>query len=620
MLLLNQKSQDMKTFFTLMTLLIAPFAMFAQTGPGGVGSTNGASNLILWMDANNITGTNGSTITTWTDASGYNHNFGAGNGATLAKPAQNGNSALTFDGNSNYFERAYTAALSPTDFTIFSACNTSSNASFKAIYSNRDNGGGNTAGYILYAGPTTNDWSYWTGSTGNSWDQMFSGVSTENNWASQMLSYENATGTKELSLLQGTVYSNTGVTVTPNGAQPMRLGAGNNEAGPDFYFDGSIGEIIMYNTVLNNAQKLIVENYLSAKYDYTLTFDDLYLQDDAANGNYDYDVAGIGRVDAANQHTDAKGNGIVRILNATGLDDDEFLLWGHDNGQQEAKNNSDVPAGVASRFVRVWRVNEVNTAGSPVDVGSIDMQWDLNGLGPVTASDLRLLIDTDNDGSFADETPIAGATSLGGGIYAFTGVSAIANNLRFTLATTNLSQTPLPITLASFSAVPVNKTKVLVSWQTSSQFNNAYFTAQRSKDNITWEDVKTIPGAGNSNATLNYSVTDDFPYSGISFYRLRQTDINGVYSYSSIKSVNLKKTDNYSVSIYPNPVVQELVIKADEDELQRVSIYNMQGQDLTNLVTIKKISPAQINIEVSALKPGMYIIKTKTTVQKITKQ
>ena len=149
----------MRTIFTILTFLIIPFCTIAQSGPAGVGATNGASNLVLWMDANNIAGTNGSTITNWTDASGYNNHFTGGNGAILAKPAQNNNSALTFDGTSNYFERAYTAALSPANFTIFSACNLSSNASYKAIFSNRDNDivGGNTAGYILYAGPGADD-------------------------------------------------------------------------------------------------------------------------------------------------------------------------------------------------------------------------------------------------------------------------------------------------------------------------------------------------------------------------------------------------------------------------------------------------------------------------------
>lgn len=610
----------MKTYFTLLILLLGyPLISLCQTGPGGVGSKNGASNLILWMDANTVAGTNGSTITSWDDASGYNHNFTVGNGAVLTKPAQNGNAAFTFDGGSHYFERAYTAALSPTDFTVFTTANVTDNGGYKALLSNRDDNA-STAGYILYAQPTDNFWTFWTGSVGNSWDQLSSGISTQGTWASQMLTYETASGTKEISILQGAVLSNSGTTVTPNAAQPIRIGAGNNEGAPDFYFEGSIGEVIIYNTVLNNAQRIIVQNYLSAKYDYALTSDDLYIQDNPANGDYDHDVAGIGRVDAANQHTDAQGNGIVRILNATDLGDNEFLLWGHDNGQQEARDNSDVPLGVESRFIRVWRVNEVNAGGSAVDVGSIDMRWDLNNLGNVTASDLRLLIDTDNDGSFADETPISGATALGGGIYAFAGVSTLGNNMRFTLATTNLLQTPLPINLSSFSATPVNKKQVLVSWKTSTETNNAYFTVLRSKDNISWEEVKVIPGAGNSSVPISYSIVDDFPYSGISFYRLKQTDINSNFTYSAIKSVNLKKSANFNVSIYPNPAVEELIIKADEDELERISVYSMVGQDITNSVKITKVSSTQLSVNVAALKPGMYILKTKTTTQKITKQ
>ena len=170
----------MKTFFTLAGLLFSSLLVCSQTGPGGVGTTNGASSLILWMDANTVAGTNGSTITTWNDASGYNHNFTIGNGATFTKPAQNGNAAFTFNsGTNDYFERAYTAALSPANFTIFSASNVTTSGSYKALLSNRDDfGGGSTAGYILYAGPTTDDWSFWTGSIGNSWDQIFSGIGT----------------------------------------------------------------------------------------------------------------------------------------------------------------------------------------------------------------------------------------------------------------------------------------------------------------------------------------------------------------------------------------------------------------------------------------------------------
>ncbi|MGB4842891.1 MAG: T9SS type A sorting domain-containing protein, partial [Ferruginibacter sp.] len=59
---------------------------------------------------------------------------------------------------------------------------------------------------------------------------------------------------------------------------------------------------------------------------------------------------------------------------------------------------------------------------------------------------------------------------------------------------------------------------------------------------------------------------------------------------------------------------------ADEDELERISVYSMVGQDITNSVKITKVSSTQLSVNVAALKPGMYILKTKTTTQKITKQ
>lgn len=235
-------------------------------------------------------------------------------------------------------------------------------------------------------------------------------------------------------------------TILINSNQDLYIGTFNQ--GYTHHFEADYAEIIHFKYALNSAEHIIVQNYLSAKYAIAIT-DDYYTQDNTANGDYDYDVAGIGRVDASNTHNDSKGSGVVRILNPTGLGDDEFLFWGHDN--VEGRNITDVPTGlVQARLARVWRVSEVNSSGTAVDVGSIDIRWDLSENGSVTASDLRLLIDTDNDGLFNDETPISGATDLGGGIYAFTGVSGIANDLRFTLGTSAY----LPIELVNFNAIP----------------------------------------------------------------------------------------------------------------------------------------------------------------------
>jgi len=328
-------------------------------------------------------------------------------------------------------------------------------------------------------------------------------------------------------------------------------------------------------------------------------------------------VAGIGRVDASNIHNDAQGTGIVRILNPTNLDNDEFLIWGHDNGVQRGIEKTDIPAGIQARFQRVWRVNEVSTSGSAVDVGAIDIRWDLSGLGPVTTSDLRLLVDMNNNGIFSDEAPLGSATSLGGNIYAFTGITAISNNLRFTLATINATQTALPIELISFRASAQND-KVKLDWQTAKEINNDYFTVEYSRDGSDWKVLKKIKGAGTSYNLLNYTTMDDFPMDGTTYYRLKQTDLSGQSTYSNIVSINLDQLPSLKITIYPNPAMDVIVVNGED--LSQLTVLDALGRDLTTSCSFAFESKSQVQIDLSALSEGLYYIKTCSTLNKVIKK
>ncbi|MGB3870083.1 MAG: hypothetical protein WA937_11555 [Flavobacteriales bacterium] len=133
-------------------------------------------------------------------------------------------------------------------------------------------------------------------------------------------------------------------------------------------WDGDIAEVIGYTTALNSAQQVIMANYLAAKYGITLGADDIYVQDDPANGNYDHEVAGIGRISASSMQTSSRGSGIVQVSAPSNLGNNEFLIWGHDNGTLGYWGAGDRPAGVQERLARTWRVNEVNLSGAAVDV------------------------------------------------------------------------------------------------------------------------------------------------------------------------------------------------------------------------------------------------------------
>jgi len=114
----------------LMLLLILPFVGVAQTGPGGVGTADGASSLVLWLDANTITGLNdGDDVSAWTDQSGYGNSAVTANDYTCeqapeyeaAASGQNGHPSVYFDGdNLEVMEIPYDASLAPNaNMTIF---------------------------------------------------------------------------------------------------------------------------------------------------------------------------------------------------------------------------------------------------------------------------------------------------------------------------------------------------------------------------------------------------------------------------------------------------------------------------------------------------------------------
>ncbi|MEO8086690.1 MAG: T9SS type A sorting domain-containing protein [Bacteroidota bacterium] len=136
---------------------------------------------------------------------------------------------------------------------------------------------------------------------------------------------------------------------------------------------------------------------------------------------------------------------------------------------------------------------------------------------------------------------------------------------------------PLPIELLSFSASQ-NNTAVDITWQTATETNNDYFTIEKSKDGIDFENAGTINGAGNSTQTLNYNFEDRHPYTGFSCYRLKQTDYDGQFSYSDVVSVKFQEKDLFY--LYPNPAKDQVsILWPDKNQVSRqVMIYDMMGR------------------------------------------
>lgn len=97
----------------------------------------------------------------------------------------------------------------------------------------------------------------------------------------------------------------------------------------------------------------------------------------------------------------------------------------------------------------------------------------------------------------------------------------------------SLNPCTLPIELIEFDA-EYSEDQTELYWKTATEINNDYFTVERSKDGEQWNKIEYVEGAGNSNEELQYEIKDENPHAGLNYYRLKQTDYDGKYSYSDI--------------------------------------------------------------------------------------
>ena len=177
---------------------------------------------------------------------------------------------------------------------------------------------------------------------------------------------------------------------------------------------------------------------------------------------------------------------------------------------------------------------------------------------------------------------------------------------------------PLPVELLYFNAEVNEQKKVDISWATASELNNDYFVVQHSKDGVNWETVTEIDGAGNSNVFLSYATTDDLPFSGISYYRLKQVDIDNKTTYSEIRLVKLDVIDK--ISVYPNPVKNFCIINLNQQsDIQTLELYNTNG---TKVKSVSVEKSETVNLDMSNLETGVYILyaDNKVVLSKLIKE
>ena len=203
-----------------------------------------------------------------------------------------------------------------------------------------------------------------------------------------------------------------------------------------------------------------------------------------------------------------------------------------------------------------------------------------------------------------------GGTATANGTGNITSGSFTNFNNYFALASPPGGGNPLPVELASFSALLENK-NVNITWTTQSEINNDYFTLERSKNNINYETIAVVDGAGNSTQAHGYSYVDRNPYSGTSYYRLKQTDYDGHYVYFHPVSVYNKNIKEFTA--YPNPSNgSNITLNNSGFDLSdcQITVQDITGKLIPSTVTASQnIGEVQLSIDKAYRTTGsMYIV------------
>lgn len=180
----------------------------------------------------------------------------------------------------------------------------------------------------------------------------------------------------------------------------------------------------------------------------------------------------------------------------------------------------------------------------------------------------------------------------------------------------------LPIELSRFSATVkgngASNLSVVLSFATATERNNAWFLIERSADGRVFTEIGKVKGAGNASTLQQYEFTDLRPLQGTSYYRLKQVDFDGQFSYSDLRSVVIGRANALTVS--PSPAKDAVKVQL-ENRLTADATW--QVLDFAGRIVLSGNIAAEnntVDMNVSTLMSGNYVLRIVGAEQNVTKQ
>ncbi len=202
----------------------------------------------------------------------------------------------------------------------------------------------------------------------------------------------------------------------------------------------------------------------------------------------------------------------------------------------------------------------------PAFSGSVSVYYQTSELNSLTPATLQV-------NAFGTTAWTSYVSTTGANFATASGLSAVTLT-EITLASAAL---PLPLKWLSVNAFDNNGMNE-VTWTTADEANCKNFQVYKSTDGSSWSAAGFPVAARNTEGPNDYSWNDSSITSGISYYRVRQSDYDNNYSYSSI--VTVKSSGIFSVVIYPNPASSALSVAINNSSLhfKQLRIYDGSGR------------------------------------------
>jgi hypothetical protein len=287
-------------------------------------------------------------------------------------------------------------------------------------------------------------------------------------------------------------------------------------------------------------------------------------------------------------------------LNASyAFDNDRLTRWGSTAGREDAFIYVDLRGqATLSRVYLVWE--KAYGGDFTIDVSPDAVTW--TTVSTVVGNSFHF-------NEFTFSTPVTGRYVRLNGTKRGTTIADNGYSL-YEFEVNGTLQQPLPVTLTSFSAAPQGLA-VAVSWATASEQNSTGFEVQRAAATMVFATLATVAGAGTTPHGHVYHYSDTAPLPTTAYYRLKQVDNDGAYTYSPVVVVQAAKevTSSLAMRSYPNPTPDCVTVTWATPLTVPGYWYltNMLGQ-LVHAEPLSSEATTSLSLDLHAYAAGTYVL------------